>query len=96
MTESSFKNNRALEILNNKLLDILNDGGTIATYMMSPLSKITNSESSNQFKFLKDSSSSRVNDLLIQNTIPNTLCIILLIFCDTGKKSNWKEIFWKW
>ena len=42
ITESSTKNNQALENVNNKLLEIMNDRGILASYLMSPLSKITN------------------------------------------------------
>ena len=52
--EASIKNNQSIENLNNKLLEILNDRGLIATYLLSPLAKITNSENSTQFKFVKD------------------------------------------
>ena len=50
LTETSIKNNQAIEILNNKLLEIMNDRGILASYLMSPLSKITNSENTTQFK----------------------------------------------
>ena len=73
ITESSNKNNQAIDNLNNKLLEILKDRGLLANYLMYPLSKITNPENSSQFKLLKDANSNRVNDLLIHNTIPHTL-----------------------
>ena len=73
MTENSIKNNQAIENLNNKLLEKMNDWGILASYLMSPLSKITNPENSTQFKLVKGSSSNRVSDLLIHNTIPITL-----------------------
>ena len=85
ITESSIKNNQAIENLNNKLLEIMNDRGILASYLMTPLSKITNPENASQLKFVKDSSSNRVNDLLIYNTIPITLYNNLLTFRDTGK-----------
>ena len=44
MTESSMKNNQALENLNEKLLEMLNGRGKIASNLLSPLSKITNPE----------------------------------------------------
>ena len=37
ITESSFKNNQAIENLNNKRLELKNDRGKLATYLMSPL-----------------------------------------------------------
>ena len=85
ITESSKDNNFALENLNNKLLEIMNDRGILATYLMSPLSKITNPENTTQFKLEKDPSSNRVNDLKIHNSIPITLHNNLLTFRDSGK-----------
>ena len=64
ITETSLKNNEAKENLNNKLLKIMNDRGILATYLMSPLSKITNLENTTQFKLIKDSTSNWVNDLI--------------------------------
>ena len=73
ITESSKDNNLTLENLNNKLLEIMNDRGILATYLMSPLSRITNPENTSQFKLVKDPSSNRVNDLKINKLIPITL-----------------------
>ena len=85
ITESSVKNNQALENLNEKILEIMNDRGILATYLLSPLSKITNPENATQFKLEKDPSSNRVNDLKIHNSIPITLHNNLLTFRDSGK-----------
>ena len=90
ITESSKENNLALENLNNKLLEIMNDRGILATYLMSPLSKITNPENTTQFKLVKDDNSNRVNDLNINNSIPITLYNNLLTFRDTGKEFELK------
>ena len=90
LTENSINNNKAIENLNEKILEIMNDRGILATYLMSPLSKMTNPENSAQFKLVKDSSSNRVNDLLIHNTIPFTLYNNLLTFRDTGKEFELK------
>ena len=85
-TESSIENNQAKENLNNKLLEIMKDRGILASYLMSPLSKITNPENTTQFKLIKDSSSNRVNHLKINNSIPITLHNNLLTFRDTNKQ----------
>ena len=85
ITESSIKNNKALEKLNNKLLKIIIGRRILANYLMSPLSKNTNPENSTQFKLVKDSTSIRVNDLLIHNSIPITLHDNLLSLRHTGK-----------
>ena len=84
-TEFSIQNNQPKENLNNKLLEILNDRGILASYLLSRLPKITNPENSTQFKLVKDSSSNRVNDLLIHITITFTLHDSLLTFRDISK-----------
>ena len=86
ITETSLKNNQALENVNIKLLEIMNDRGILASYLLSPLSKITNPENTSQFKLVKDHNSNRVNDLLMKNKIPITLYGNILTFRDTGKK----------
>ena len=90
ITEFSIKNNQAIENLNNKLLEIMNDRSILASYFMTPLSKITNPENTSQFRLVKDSSSNRVNDLLKHNTIPITLYNNLLTFRDTNKQLELK------
>ena len=75
--EISIKNIQTIENLNSKLLEIMNDEGIIASCFLSLLSKVTDPENTSQFKLVKDSSSNRVNDLLIHNTIP----IIYLTIC---------------
>ena len=84
--ETFLKNNQAIENLNTKLLEIMNDRLISATYLMSPLSKITNPENSSQFKLVKDSNSNRVKDLKINKTVPITLYNNRLTFRDTGKE----------
>ena len=90
ITETSIKNNQAIENINNNLLEIMNDRGILATYLMSPLSRITNPENVSQFKLVKDPSSNRVNDLKINKTIPITLYGNMLTFRDTNKQFELK------
>ena len=90
ITETSIKNNQAIENLDNKLLEIMNDRGIIASYLLSPLAKIFNPENSTQFKLINDSISDRVNDLKINNSIPITLYNNILTFRDTGKEFELK------
>ena len=86
ISENSIKNNQAIENLNNKLLKVMNDRGILASYLLSLLSKITNPENTSQFKLVKDSTSNRVNDLFIHNTIPPiTLHDNFLTFRETYK-----------
>ena len=91
ITETSIKNNQAIENLNNNFLEIMNDRGMITSYLLSPLAKNTNLENSTQFKLVKDSSSNRVNDLLIHNSIPITLHNNLLTFRDSNKQFELKD-----
>ena len=90
IAETSPKNNLAIENINDKLLEIMNDRGILAKYLMSPLSKITNPENTSQFKLVKDSSSNRVNDLKIHNSIQITLYGNMLTFRDTNKQFELK------
>ena len=90
ITETSIKNNQARENINNNLLEIMNDRGILATYLMSPLSRITNPEHASQFKLVEDPSSNRVNDLKINKTIPIVLYGNIITFRDTNKQFELK------
>ena len=95
ITKASIKYNKAVENLNNKLLEKLNDRGILAIYLMSPLSKITIFENTTHFRLVKDFSSNRVNDLLIHNTIPFNFHDNFWTFRDTGKVFELKGDFSK-
>ena len=88
LTEFYIKNNQAIENLNNKLLEIMNDRGILATYLMSPLSGITNPENTTQFKLVKDPNSNRVNDLLINKQYQLLYITICLHFVIQVENSN--------
>ena len=90
ITETSVKNNQAIENLDNKLLEIMNDRGILAIYLMFPLSRITNPENTSQFKLVKDHNSNRLNDLLMKNKIPITLYGNMLTFRDINKQFELK------
>ena len=90
MMITSIKNNQAIENLDNKRLGIMNDRGILATHLMSPLSKLTNSVNSSQFELVKGSNSIRVNDLKINKRIRITLYNNLLTFRDTAKEFELK------
>ena len=90
ITEPFLRNNQESGNFNNTLLETMKNGGIIASFLMSPLSKTTKPENTSQFTLVKDSDSNRVNDLLIHNTIPITLYNNLLTFRDTGKVFEFK------
>ena len=68
----------------------MNDRGILASYLLTPLSKITNPENTTQFKLVKDSTSNRVIDLKMNNSIQITLHKNLLTFPDTNKQFELK------
>ena len=90
LTETSIKNNQAIENINNNLLEIMNDRGILATYLMSPLSRITNLDNTSQFRLVRDHNSNRVNDILMKNKRPITLYGNMLTFRDTNKQFELK------
>ena len=90
ITETFIKNNLAIENMNNNLLEIMNDRCILATYLMSPLSRITNPDNTSQFRSVKDHNSNRVNDLKINKTIPITLYGNMLTFRHTNKQFKLK------
>ena len=53
ITETSMTNNKAIENLNDNFSEIMNDRGIIASYLLSPLSKITNPENTSQFNLIR-------------------------------------------
>ena len=91
MMLTSKENNKELENLYNKFLEILNVKDILAPYLMSPLSKITNPQNTSELKLVKDSNSKRVNDLLKQNTTPVTLYDNLFLFRNTDKMFELKR-----
>ena len=90
ITETSIKNNLAIDNISNNLLEIMNDRVIIASYLLSPLAKIFNPENTTQFKIINDSTSDTVNDLKINKSIPITLYNNILTFLDTGKEFELK------
>ena len=59
--------------------------------MLSPSSKITNPETASQLKVVKDSSSNRVNDLLLHKSLAITLHDNLLTVHDSNKAFKLKR-----
>ena len=61
---TSKEDSEALSNLNDKLLEIMNERGILAAYVLSSLSKITVYENASQFKLIREPNSNRVNDLV--------------------------------
>ena len=95
LTKASEDTNKALENLNDKIFEKMYDRGILTTYLLAPLSKITNPEHTSQVTPVRDLDSKRANDLLINKTVPVTLCGNLLTFRDTEKKFEREKYFEK-
>ena len=53
----------------------MNDKGMITPYLASSLVNLFKAENKSQFKIVQDHNSSRMNDFLINTSLPNTLHI---------------------
>ena len=85
LTENSNNNNKAIENLNEKILELMNDSGMIAPYLASSLVNVFKPENKSQFRLKKDLNSTKMNDFLINEGIPVTLVSNMLIFRDSNK-----------
>ena len=85
ITESSIKNNKAIENLNEKVLELMNDRGMIAPYLASSLVNLFRPQNTSQFRFEKDPNSTKNSDFLINEGIPVTIYSNMLTFRDSIK-----------
>ena len=81
ITESSFNNNKAIENLNEKVLESMNDKRLID----SSLIEVLKSDNKGQFRLTKDPNSTKPNDFLINEKVPVTIFSNMLSFRDTKK-----------
>ena len=85
ITESSIKNNKAIENLNEKILELMNDKGLIAPYLTSSLVEVFKKDNKSQFRLRKDPNSTKMNNFLIHGTIPVTIFSNMITFRDSNK-----------
>ena len=81
ITENSINNNKAIEDLNEKVLESMNDKGLID----SSLIEVIKSDNKGQFRLTKDPNSTKPNDFLINEKVPVTIFSNMLTFRDTKK-----------
>ena len=81
ITETSIKNNQAIENLNEKVLESMNDKGLID----SSLIDVIKSDNKGQFRLSKDPNSTKTNDFLINEKVPVSIFSNMLTFRDTNK-----------
>ena len=85
LTENSINNNKAIENLNEKILELMNEQGMIASYLVSSLVGVFKKDNKSQFRLRKDPNSTKLNDFLIHGTIPVTIFSNMIIFRDSNK-----------
>ena len=85
ITEHSINNNKAIENLNQKVLELMNDKGIIAPYLTTSLVEKFKKDNKSQFRLRKDPNSTKLNDFLIHGTIPVTLFSNMITFRDSKK-----------
>ena len=81
ITENSINNNKAIENLNEKVLETMNDKGLID----GSLIEVIKSDNKGQFRLTKDPNSTKPNDFLINEKVPVTIFSNMLTFRDTKK-----------
>ena len=85
ITENSINNNKAIENLNEKILELMNDKGMIAPFLTSSLVEVFKSDNKSQFRLRDDPNSTKINDFLIHGNIPVTIFSNMITFRDTNK-----------
>ena len=85
ITEISINNNKAIENLNEKILELMNDKGMIAPYLASSLIEVFKKDNKSQFRLRKDPNSTKMNDFLIHGTIPVTIFSDVMVYRDSNK-----------
>ena len=85
LTENSINNNKAIEVLKEKNLELMNDKGLIAPTLASSLVNLFKPENKIHFRSKKDLISTKMNDFLINGGIPVTLVSNMSIFRDRNK-----------
>ena len=83
--ETSIKNNKSIENLNEKILELMNDKGMIAPYLASSIVNLFKAENKSQFRLRKDPNSTKLNDFLIHGSAPVTLFSNMITSRDSNK-----------
>ena len=85
ITETSNKNTKAISDLNEKVLELMDEKGLIASYLTSSLVEVFKKDNKSQFRLRKDPNSTKMNDFLIHGTIPVTIFSNMITFRDSNK-----------
>ena len=85
ITEASINNNKAIENSNEKILELMNDNGMIASYLALPLVEVFRKDNKSHFRIRKDPNSTKLNDFLIHGSLPITIFSNMITFRDSNK-----------
>ena len=86
LTENHNNNNtKAIENLNEKILELMDEKGMIAPYLASSLVNDFKPENKSQFRLRKDPNSTKMNNFLIHRGIPVTINSNIITFRDVHK-----------
>ena len=85
ITENFINNNKAIENLNEKILELMNDKGMIAPYLTTSLVEVFKKDNKSQFRLRKDPNSTKLNDFLIHGNLPVTIFSNMITFRDSNK-----------
>ena len=85
LTENSINNNKAIENLNEKFLELMNDKGLIAPFLASSLVEVFKKDNKSQFRLRKDPDSTKMNIFLLHGKIPVTIFSNMITFPDSNK-----------
>ena len=85
LTENSINNNKAIQNLNEKILELMDEKGMIAPYLASSLVEVFKKDNKSQFRLRKDPDSTKLNDFLFHGKIPVTIFSNMITFRDTDK-----------
>ena len=62
LTENSINNNKAIENLNEKILELMDEKGMMASYLTSSLVEVFKKDNKSQFRLRKDPDSTKLNE----------------------------------
>ena len=85
LTENSINNNKAIENLNEKILELMNDKGMIAPHLTTSIVEVFKKDNKSHFRLRKDPNSTKTNDFLIHGNIPVTIFSNMITFRDSNK-----------
>ena len=84
-TDTNINNKKAIEKLNERILELMNDKGLLAPYLASSLVNLFKPQNKSQFGLKKGLNSTKMNDFLINKGKPVTLFCNMTTFRDSNK-----------